>query len=104
MWLLISHCESSSQEVINKVYQEYINGNIEYAEYITILEGVKNTSGDMDESKLREGSTDNFIKYLKEHNMLDYYIVDYRGLAEQIMSIPMDHCKKMDYPKRWISI
>jgi len=31
--------------------------------------------------------------------MLDYYIADYQVLAEQIMSIPMDYCKKRTIQK-----
>jgi len=46
------------------------------------LNGVKNTSGDMDESKLKEGSTDEFIKYLKDRNLLDDYLDDHQVFGD----------------------
>src|SRR5699024_5505033 len=82
---LQSQNKTSSRIVINKVYQEYKNGDIDYDEYIALLNGVKNTSGDMNENQLNEEATENFVEYLDNRDLLEEYLDDHKPWANYIV-------------------
>src|SRR5699024_4384242 len=76
--------KTSSIDVVNKAYQEFKDGDIEYDQYIVILNSVKNTSENMSEEKIRENTTDSFIEYLEDRGMLEGYLEEHATVAEQV--------------------
>src|SRR5699024_11453976 len=46
--------KESTIKDVNKAYQEFKDGDIEYDQYIAILDSVKNTSENMSEEKIKE--------------------------------------------------
>ncbi|WP_269410541.1 T7SS effector LXG polymorphic toxin [Lentibacillus daqui] len=75
----------SSREVVNKAYTEFKNGEIDYDQFTAILNVVKSTNGNMSEEELKEESTDSFIKYLEDHDMLEQYLDDHQTFAEYVV-------------------
>ena len=75
--------KTSSIDVVNKAYQEFKDGDIEYDQYIAILDSVKNTSENMSEEKIKENTTDSFIAYLEDRGMLEDYLNEHATFAEQ---------------------
>src|SRR5690625_1404463 len=81
--------KTSSKDVVNKAYQEFKDGDIKYVQYIAILDSVKNTSGNMNRVDLEEESTESFIKYLEDHDMLNQYVGDHKPFAHYVVaSVP----------------
>src|SRR5699024_5009251 len=81
--------KTSSKDVVNKAYQEFKDGDIKYVQYIAILDSVKNTSGNMNRVDLEEESTESFIKYLQDHDMLDKYVEDHKPFGHYVVaSVP----------------
>src|SRR5690625_3733175 len=79
----------SSREVVNQAYTEFEKGEMEYDQFIAILGSVKNTSGNMSGNKLKEESTESFIKYLEDRGMLDQYVSDHKPFAHYVVdSVP----------------
>jgi len=77
--------KTSSKDVVNKAYQEFKDGDIKYVQYIAILDSVKNTSGNMNRVDLEEESTESFIKYLQDHDILDQYVEDHKPFAHHVV-------------------
>lgn len=67
---------TSSKNIVNKVYQEFKDGDIGYDKYLTILDSVKNTSENTDKTGIEKKSAIAFIDYLEDHDMLDQYVKD----------------------------
>lgn len=49
------------------------------------MDSVKNTSGNMNRVDLEEESTESFIMYLEDHNMLDQYVSDHNPFAHHVV-------------------
>src|SRR5699024_10293191 len=74
--------ETSSQDVVNKAYQELEDGDITYDQYTTILKSAKNTSDQMDEATIKENADEAFIDYLKDQGMLEDYLKEHETVEE----------------------
>ncbi|HLR52726.1 MAG TPA: hypothetical protein VK072_07625, partial [Candidatus Avamphibacillus sp.] len=75
----------SSRDVINKAYEEYKNGDIEYEQYEAILNQVDKTSNNMNEKELEEKSTASFLEYLDNNDLLDDYLADHQPFVDYIV-------------------
>ena len=74
--------ETSSQDVVNKAYQELEDGDITYEQYTSILKSTKNTNDQMDEATIKENADEAFIDYLKDQGMLEDYLKEHETVEE----------------------
>ena len=79
----------SSKNVINKAFTDYKNGDIKYDQYLSILNEVDKTNGNMNQKQLTEESTGSFIKYLDDNDLLEQYLGDHKPFAHHVVeSVP----------------
>src|SRR5699024_5196636 len=74
--------ETSSEDDVNKAYQELEDGDITYDQYTTNLKAAKNTSDQMDEATIKENADEAFIDYLKDQGMLEDYLKEHETVEE----------------------